>query len=73
LCLQTDQRFPSVNSFDKGLVTNPDSSIDVWFGPKLPEGAAEANSKALLIVASSLFYIAEGVRSVPAATLKITD
>jgi hypothetical protein len=42
-CLQTDQRFPSVNSFDKGLVTNPDGSIDVWFGPKLPQGAPAAN------------------------------
>jgi hypothetical protein len=41
--LQTDQRFPSVNSFDKGLVTNPDGSTDVWFGPKLPPGAPEAN------------------------------
>jgi hypothetical protein len=42
-CLQTDQRFPSVNSFDKGLVTNPDGSTDVWFGPKLPQGAPDAN------------------------------
>ena len=42
-CLQTDERFPSVNSFDKGLVTNPDSSTDVWFGPKLPDGVPEAN------------------------------
>ncbi len=42
-CLQTDQRFPSVNSFEKGLVTNPDGSTDVWFGPKLPQGAPEAN------------------------------
>jgi hypothetical protein len=42
-CLQTDQRFPSVNSFDNGLVTNPDGSTDVWFGPTLPQGVAEAN------------------------------
>jgi len=42
-CLQTDQRFPSVNSFDKGLVTNHDGSTDVWFGPKLPQGAPQAN------------------------------
>ena len=39
--LQTDQRFPSVNSFDKGLVTNPDGSTDVWFGPKLAPGTPE--------------------------------
>ena len=31
------------NSFDKGLVTNPDGSTDVWFGPKLSDGAPEAN------------------------------
>jgi hypothetical protein len=42
-CLQTDQRFPSVNSFDKGVTTNADGSTEVWFGPKLPQGAAEAN------------------------------
>jgi len=42
-CLQTDQRFPSVNSFDKGVVTNPDGTTDVWFGPTLPKGAPEAN------------------------------
>jgi hypothetical protein len=42
-CLQTDQQFPSVNSFDKGVVTNPDGTTDVWFGPTLPKGAPEAN------------------------------
>jgi hypothetical protein len=42
-CLQTDQRFPSVNSFDKGVVTNADGSTDVWFGPRLPNGVAGAN------------------------------
>jgi hypothetical protein len=42
-CLQTHERFPSVNSFDKGLVTNPDGSTDVWFGPNLPDGVPEAN------------------------------
>jgi hypothetical protein len=42
-CLQTDQHFPSVNSFDKGLVTNSDGSTDVWFGPKLPPGAPDAD------------------------------
>ena len=41
--LQTDERFASVNSFDKGLVTNPDGTTDVWFGPTLPKGAPEAN------------------------------
>jgi hypothetical protein len=32
-----------VNSFGKGLVSNPDGSTDVWLGPKLPQGASEAN------------------------------
>jgi len=41
--LQTDQRFPSVNSTDKGVVTNPDGSVDVWFGPTLPKGVNKAN------------------------------
>jgi Protein of unknown function (DUF1214) len=42
-CLQTAQRFPSVNSFDEGLATNPDGSTDVWFAPKLPNGFPRAN------------------------------
>lgn len=41
--LQTDQRFPSVNSTDQGVATNPDGSIDVWFGPTLPNGVNKAN------------------------------
>jgi len=36
--IQTDQRFPSVSSQTKGLQTNPDGSIDVYFGPKSPVG-----------------------------------
>jgi hypothetical protein len=41
--LQTDARFPSVNSFDKGVTANPDGSYDIWFGPTLPKGAPAAN------------------------------
>lgn len=41
--LQTDQQFPSVSSTDKGVVTNPDGSVDVWFGPTLPQGVNKAN------------------------------
>jgi hypothetical protein len=41
--LQTDQRYPSVNSTDKGIVTNPDGSVDVWFSPTLPAGVNKAN------------------------------
>ncbi len=42
--LRTSQPFPSINSQrDKGkLLYNPDGSIDLYFGPKAPEGK-EAN------------------------------
>jgi hypothetical protein len=40
--LQTDQPFPSISSQKKGIVINPDTSVDVWFGPEAPEGK-EAN------------------------------
>jgi hypothetical protein len=36
--LQTDQQFPSVGSQQKGVVVNPDTSVDVWFGPTAPKG-----------------------------------
>ncbi|MBN2292592.1 MAG: DUF1254 domain-containing protein [Pirellulales bacterium] len=36
--LQTDQNFPQVSSLDKGLVTNADGSVDVYFGPTSPAG-----------------------------------
>jgi hypothetical protein len=36
--LQTDQQFPSIGSQKKDLVVNPDTSVDVWFGPKAPKG-----------------------------------
>jgi hypothetical protein len=38
--LQTDARFPSVSSQDKDLVINADGSVDVYFGPERPDGAA---------------------------------
>jgi len=41
--LQTDQQFPSVNSTDKGIMTNPGGSVDVWFAPTLPAGVNKAN------------------------------
>jgi hypothetical protein len=40
--LQTDARFPSVGSASEGIVANPDTSVDVWFGPTAPKGH-EAN------------------------------
>jgi hypothetical protein len=40
--LQTDQQFPSIGSQKKDIVTNPDTSVDVWFGPVAPAGH-EAN------------------------------
>jgi hypothetical protein len=36
--LQTDQQFPSISSEHKGVVVNPDTSVDVWFGPTAPAG-----------------------------------
>ena len=30
--LQTDQQFPSIGSQKQGVVVNPDTSVDVWFG-----------------------------------------
>jgi hypothetical protein len=36
--LQTDQQFPSIGSQKKGIVINPDTSVDVWFGPTAPKG-----------------------------------
>ena len=40
--LQTDQQFPSISSNNKAVVANPDTSVDVWFGPVAPPGH-EAN------------------------------
>jgi hypothetical protein len=36
--IQTDQQFPSVSSRTKGLLVNPDGSVDVYFGPTAPAG-----------------------------------
>lgn len=36
--LQTDQRFPAVSSQTKGLITNADGSVDIYFGPIAPKG-----------------------------------
>jgi hypothetical protein len=40
--LQTDQQYPSLGSQSKGIVINPDKSVDIWFGPTAPAGH-EAN------------------------------
>ena len=36
--LQTDQEWPAVSSQTKGLLVNPDGSVDVYFGPQAPTG-----------------------------------
>ncbi|MNL44738.1 hypothetical protein D3C87_1673330 [compost metagenome] len=36
--LQTDQQFPSTGSQKAGVVVNADKSVDVYFGPKAPNG-----------------------------------
>lgn len=38
--VQTDQKAPSVSSQNKGLKTNADGSVDVFFGPVAPAGFA---------------------------------
>lgn len=41
--LQTDQQYPSVNSQNKGVIINPDSSIDIYFGPETPPIGKKVN------------------------------
>src|SRR5580704_16367801 len=36
--LQTDEQFPSIGSEDGTVKANPDTSVDVWFGPTAPAG-----------------------------------
>ncbi len=36
--LQTDQRFASLSSQKEGIVVNPDTSVDLYFGPEPPAG-----------------------------------
>ena len=36
--LQTDQQFPSIGSQKEGVAINPDTSVDVYFGPTPPPG-----------------------------------
>ena len=36
--LQTDQRFPGLDSYKEGLQQNADGSCDIYFGPKAPAG-----------------------------------
>jgi hypothetical protein len=36
--LQTDQKYPMVSSQNIDLIVNPDRSVDVYVGPKAPEG-----------------------------------
>ncbi len=36
--LQTDQQFPTLDSYKKGMKTNKDGSVDVYFSPKPPKG-----------------------------------
>jgi hypothetical protein len=36
--LQTDQPLPVISSQRKGIVINPDTSVDIWFSPAVPAG-----------------------------------
>jgi hypothetical protein len=40
--LQTNQQFPGTSSQKPDITINPDSSVDIWFGPEPPPGK-EAN------------------------------
>ena len=53
--IQTDQQFPSVSSQNKDLLINKDGSVDVYFGPKAPEG--EANNWIQTIPGKGWFMI----------------
>ena len=36
--MQTDQQFPTLDSYRKGMKKNADGSIDIYFAPKPPQG-----------------------------------
>ncbi len=36
--LQTDQQFPALGNSKEGVVINPDTSVDIYFGPEAPKG-----------------------------------
>ena len=36
--LQTDQQFPTLDSYREGLEENPDGSMDIYFAPEPPKG-----------------------------------
>ena len=36
--LQTDERFPGIDSNKPGMIQNPDGSWDIYFGPEAPTG-----------------------------------
>ena len=39
--LQTDQQFPTLDSYREGMKKNADGSYDIYFAPKAPEGPGE--------------------------------
>ncbi|HDY81909.1 MAG TPA: DUF1254 domain-containing protein [Halieaceae bacterium] len=40
---KTSQAFPSKNSLNESIVKNSDGSVDIYLGPKQPDGVAETN------------------------------
>jgi hypothetical protein len=40
---ETPQLIPSKNSLDSSVAANADGSVDISFGPTLPDGMAESN------------------------------
>lgn len=41
--IDNGQPFPSINSMSPEVVVGDDTSVDLYFGPQLPDGVAEAN------------------------------
>ena len=55
--LQTDEQFPGIGSHKKDIVANPDTSVDVWFGPTAPAGH-ESNWVQTVLVKAGTFCCA---------------
>ena len=53
--LQTDQQFPTLDSYKKGMKKNADGSVDVYFSPKPPKGQ---ESNWLQTIPSKAWFVA---------------
>jgi hypothetical protein len=53
--LQTEQQFPTLDSYREGMKTNADGSIDVYFSPKAPK---RQESKWLQTIPGKSWFVA---------------